>query len=87
MEKSYFFNKVIPHIKIINNTLGDFSTKNMPIMSGAWEWTRKARPHFAMCCLVFFNRYKMYSLLGNNSQHILCNEIQYFVNDFKRYMF
>ena len=33
MEKSYFINKVIPHIKIINNTLDDFSTKNMPIMS------------------------------------------------------
>ena len=31
----------------------------------------------AMCLLGLFNRYNLYSLLGNNSKHILCNEIQF----------
>ena len=61
MEKSYFFNKVIPHIKIINNTLGDFSTKNMPIMSlavikitGAWGLAPKSPPPFCHVLSRFF---------------------------------
>ena len=66
----------------------DLSTKNMPVMSltvckitGAWGIDPKAPPPiplmFVMCSLGLFNTYNLYFLLKNNSQHMMCNEINF----------